>query len=469
MKYWGNSVVVTLMILALLLLAAMGLRLIFPPLKKWAIPVSILAGVLGFFLGPDVAGLLPLDREVLEVIVYHGLAIMFIAISLQSPARTKGHVAGGVRSFTFGIPFMQALQTFLGLLIILSLGLALGEAVHPGIGVMLTLGFEEGPGQALALGAAWEENGMKDGAQIGLIIAALGYAWSVFLGVPLAIYGRHKGWVSKPPEVAVELEAAGEGEALEAPGALDSLTLQGVVVLGVYGITWLVCMGLSTALAGMPDIASAVWGFHFMIGAGVALGVRPLLDRLPGGTPVNDKLVTRLSGVAVDVMTCASLAAVQLAVFQANWVTVVLVTTLGGVATLIAVLYFASRAFPDAPFEHALVWFGMSTGTLAMGLALLRIVDPDLKSPAPVTTVLGSAGAIVFAAPILVAGIPMTVAAFPERYPLYGWLAMGVFLIYGLILVGVWRKFAPLRFHGKITQLWWRPAETSAEASEGSA
>ncbi len=184
MSYWQNDVVSTALAVAVLLLAAEALRRFVPPLGRLGIPGCIVAGIVGLLLGPDVADVLPLNRKVLETIVYHGLAIVFIAVSLQPPARLKGHLAGGIRSFVFGIPFMQTFQAFIGLAIVLGMGLAVGNHFHPGFGVMLPLGFEEGPGQALALGAAWEESGMRDGAQVGLIVAAIGYAWSVVIGVP---------------------------------------------------------------------------------------------------------------------------------------------------------------------------------------------------------------------------------------------------------------------------------------------
>ena len=398
MAYWANPVVITFLSLAVLLVLAEGVRAVIPPLKNLGVPASIVAGALGLLIGPGVLGLLPMDTDVLETVVYHGLAVVFIAVALQTP---KGGKTGpGVRSMAFGITTMVGMQTALGLLLALGLGVVLGSHLHPGFGLLLPLSFEQGPGQALALGAAWEEGGLPDGAQVGLIMAAIGFAWSVVIGVPLVAYGRAKGWVSDQRD-ADSVEEDTQAEEVLPAGSLELLTRQIVAIGGIYGATYLVCIGASTALAGMPDIAAMVWGFHFMIGAVIAMAVRPLLAKLPAGSPIHDGLQGRIASVTVDGITCAALSAVQLAVLGAHILPILLITSVGGIATLVGCVLLARRAFPEAWFEHAVLWFGMSTGTLPMGLALLRMVDPELKSPAPVSAVLGSAASILGVAPIV--------------------------------------------------------------------
>lgn len=454
MSYWQNGVVSTALTIAGLLLVAEVLRRLVPPMRRLGIPASIVAGCLGLGFGPDGFDVLPVDREVLEAVVYHGLAIVFIAVGLQSPETNKGQVASGVKSFTFGIPFMQALQFTIGLGVVLLLGLGTGETLHPGIGVMLPLGFEQGPGQAMSLGAVWEEGGMTDGAQVGLIVAAVGYGWSVVVGVPLVIWGRKRGLISKPRGGGEGGASATEDAPVLPAGAVELLTRQVIAIAGVYIITYFICQGLAMLLAPMPDIAAVVWGFHFMIGGGVAMGVRPLLKKWPVGTPLYDPFLGRVGGVTVDVMTCAALAAVQIAVFQANFLPIALVTTLGGLLTLVACVWLGSRAFPDATLEHVVVWFGMSTGTLPMGLALLRIVDPDMKSPAPISAVIGSAGAVLPAIPIVLVLIPMTVASWPDDYPAGGFVALGAAAVYSVVLLVLWRVLGPLRIKGRLGRLW---------------
>ena len=145
MEFWQSGRVITVLMLAVLLMIGTGLRRI-GPIGRLGIPASIIGGILGLLLGEGLFAVLPMDSGTLEGIVYHGLAIVFIAVSLQTPRRAGR--TGGAVSFALGIAFFLNFQAIIGLLVILVLGL------HPGLGLLLPLGFEQGPGQALSLGKA---------------------------------------------------------------------------------------------------------------------------------------------------------------------------------------------------------------------------------------------------------------------------------------------------------------------------
>lgn len=436
MHYWESPWVVTALVLVGLLLVAELARRVLP---LGVVPSCIVAGVLGLLGGPDVLALLPVDRQVLETIVYHALGVVFIAIGLQRPAGPGG---GGARSIALGVPFVMTVQTMIGLVAVLMLG-----DLHPGFGLMLPLGFEQGPGQALSLGAAWEAGGMPDGAQVGLAMAAIGFAWSIGAGIPLVAWGRARGHVAQtlaprdPPA-----ERGGEG--MQGAG-LDALTRQLAVIAGVYAVTFAVCAGLAAALEPLPGVAPMVWGFHFIVGGALAMAVRPLLGRISEEAVADEQLLRRIAGACVDGMTAASIAAVQIAVITAYAVPLLLVTTAGGLVTLAVCVGMARRAFPEAWFEHCVVWFGMSTGTLPMGLALLRIIDPELRSAAPRSAVVGSAGAVVPSIPLMLVVLPAAVAAWPEGWPLAGYLSLAACAVWAGALLAGWRVLGPTAGAGR--------------------
>lgn len=410
-------------------------------------PGSILAGCLGLALGPSALDLLPLHVGVLEAGVYHGLAIVFIAVGLQAPpASADGgrKPAKSARSMAFAITTMVALQTLIGLVLVLVLGWIQGAHFHPGLGLLLPLGFEQGPGQALSLGAAWEKSGLKDGAQVGLIVAAIGFGWAIAGGLPLVAWAKRRGLFEERHDHRESDEVMAADTALGV-GSVELLTLQVVAIAVVYLATWGVCSAAARALSFAPDIAAMVWGFHFIVGAAIAVGVRSVARFVPGPPPLHTPLLGRISNLTVDLITVAALAAVQLAVLNANLLAIGLITAVGGVVTLVACVWLSRRAFPDAPFEHAVLWFGMSTGTLPMGLALLRMVDPELRSPAPMSAVFGSALAVAGVAPIVLFLHPMAITAWPDAYPTGGWLVVGITAAYLVATVALWRMVGGLR------------------------
>jgi ESS family glutamate:Na+ symporter len=448
MRYWQSGAALTGLIIVVLLVGCELLARVFPRVRRLGLPLAMLAGSLGLLLGEQALGLFALDIPLLESLVYHGLAIVFIAVGLRSPA--SGGNSAGTRGMAFAIVLIFATQAILGLGVVL----ALDRTLHPGFGLLLPLAFEEGPGQALATGAAWESSGLMDGAQVGLIIAVIGMAWCVITGIPLVIWGRYKGWVSgesSTSEAAVaERMLVTESE----PGSLDALTTQVALVGLCYLLTWALCSLLAWLFSGMPDIAGIFWGFHFIFGAIVAIAMRPLLTQVPGGTPIDDHLMGRVASLTVDVITCAALAAVQFAVLQTHWVMITVVTTIGGLWTLWFSLWIARRAWKQAPFEHAVVFYGMSTGTLPTALALLKVVDPNMRSPAAASAVFGSGAAVPGMAVMLMGLLPMTVAGFPDRWPGHGFNMLAALTGFSLIVFVLWWKVGGLQLRRPFGSLW---------------
>jgi ESS family glutamate:Na+ symporter len=454
MEFWASGVVQTLLIVISLIAVAAGLRVALPPLQRISVPDAVVAGAIGMLLGPSALAVLPFSPAHLEVLIYHLLALVFIAVSLQTPP--PGKPSKTALSIAFAIATIACLQGAIGLGVVLGWNVfAGGPELHTGFGMLLPLGFNQGPGPALTFGSAWERDaGMQHGAALGLIMAALGYAWCCVIGVFVVAWGRHRGWhLSKGRDEsdhdAVVMDTPRTKHAQ--PGELEPLSAQLVAIAVVYAVTWLF---LELVTPRVPEkLATILWSFHFLIATGFALTLRPLAARLPGGSPLDNELLTRTSSVIVDVATCAALAAVSITVLGDYWLPMLLISSLGGVMTLLTCMWMARRAFPSRPFEHAIVAYGSLTGTATTGLALLRMLDPQLEGPAARNYVLASPLAAGLALPLF-ALIQMPVSGFPGDYPGKALLVLGLLIAYALGLLVIWRVFAPLRFGRAPWKLW---------------
>ena len=142
--FFTNPVVQTLLGLGVCFVLASGLMKLSKKLRELYLPLAILAGGLGViarYIDPSV-----MDVDVLKTIVYHGLAIVFISVGLQVPppnVKTSESLSIG-----FAISSMGALQGTIGAALIMLMSLAQGAQMHPGLGLLLPLGFNQGPGQA---------------------------------------------------------------------------------------------------------------------------------------------------------------------------------------------------------------------------------------------------------------------------------------------------------------------------------
>ena len=407
MQFWAGGAIQTLLLLCMLLLGASLARRLVPPLRELAMPDAMVAGLLGLSLGPSGLDVIPLDTDFLEILVYHGLAIVFIAVGLQPPAPTKGHGRQSTaRSMGFAIAFIAVVQGLIGLGVVTVWSFG-GELLHPGLGLLLPLSFSQGPGQALSLGRAWEESGLVHGGQVGLAMAALGFLWCVFIGVPILHLGRRRGWCPPTPRTRAdgdqpaspeEEAAAIASEATPAPGALDRLALHVAVMGTIYLLTWLLLSRLATLVQGNAELEKTIYGFHFIIAMFIALPARKLVTtvgaRIGEPAPLNPDQLGRIAGLAVDFTTVAAFSAVRIEQITQYLAPIMVITVLGGLWTAWFCLWVAPRAFKDAPFEQVLALYGSSTGTLPTGLALLRAQDPWLRGPGASTAVVGSAFAV---------------------------------------------------------------------------
>src|SRR5699024_3995714 len=88
----------------------------------------------------------------------------------------------------------------------------------------------------------------------------------------------------------------------------------------------------------------------------------------------------RIGGSATDYLVAIGIASINITVVL-DYVIPLIVLFIFGILWAYGIFYFIGpNIFKDFWFENALFGWGWSTGTVAMGLALLRIVDPDHKT-----------------------------------------------------------------------------------------
>lgn len=405
--------------------------------KEIRLPLAIVAGVVGIiarYIEPTI-----IDIEVLKMIVYHGLALVFITVGLQIPppnVKTKESLSMGL-----AISSMGALQGVVGAGLIMLLSLFQGSQTHIGIGLLLPLGFNQGPGQALSFGGAWESTGLVNGADIGIIIAALGFVWSIVVGIPLVMYGQRRGWVTQDFDNQTNQETDESSVSdnshiwLQDP---EQLTTSVATVVLTYTATFLLLLLVTEQLSAKPKLVNMLWGLHFIIALFVSMGVRQLFfaRQTSSETQSHNSRLQVLSNLAVDITTASGLIAIQVAVLSANLGLILLLTTLGGVVSLLFTLWVFRKAFTNLPFHHLVVWFGACTGTFPMGLSLLRMIDPNLSTPCATNFSKGSAFALITSAPLLVF-LAYAIGQYPDNYPSAGWITLVMLIGYwGMLLFG---------------------------------
>ena len=109
----------------------------------------------------------------------------------------------------------------------------------------------------------------------------------------------------------------------------------------------------------------------------------------------------RISSASFDYMIVAAITAISIITFRQNWLAIIIITTAGDILTVVYTVILCRRTYRSFIIEHIIALYGMWTGTISTGVALLREIDPDSKSNAAENLVLGSAVALPLGVPLM--------------------------------------------------------------------
>ena len=105
-------------------------------------------------------------------------------------------------------------------------------------------------------------------------------------------------------------------------------------------------------------------------------------DRFDPNDHIDHGLTLRIQNTALDFLVVAAIATIRLDVIAQGWIPLAILIAAGILWNVFCLLWLARRVFPNAWFERAIAEMGQSMGVTATGLLLLRVVDPDYKTPA---------------------------------------------------------------------------------------
>ena len=450
------NLIIQVGLIALFLLLANLLRRKIPFFRKSLMPTAVLAGFL--FLILRTAGLFifkaetleklpynPFDTTILETVTYHGIAIGFIALSLRVTKKSGEEKSGLVAPKSGALIVSTYLvQGIAGLVISLLLFFTFMPNLFAASGILLPMGYGQGPGQANNIGTSFENLGFAGGRSFGLAIAAAGYLCACIVGVIyINVLARRKKRERAAHEelsgsVVTVADFQDENE-IPIAESLDKFSVQFALVLLVYFITFLVSWGLDALITKLaPGVAKTVspllWGFNFIIGTLMAMLTRKVLGIFRKTKAMtrqyqNNYLLSRISGLAFDLMIVCGIASINIEDLSGLWVPFALMAVAGGAVTFVWLRWLSKKIYPNYSEEAFVSMYGMMTGTISSGVMLLREIDPDFRTPAANNLLTGSAFAIVFGAPML-----LLVGLAPTTLTLT-WVTFGLLFLYLALLL----------------------------------
>jgi ESS family glutamate:Na+ symporter len=302
-------------------------------------------------------------------------------------------IEGAGPQITFGITVASGQYVFGLLLAMLVLGPVFGLPAMAG--TLIEIGFEGGHGTAAGMAGTFEEFNFPEGQDLALGLATVGILSGVVCGIALINWGVRTGRTAElksnaAPSVSeqaglVEKERRRSAGTLTVnPSSIEPLTLHfGLLAVAVL-IGWLILSGLqwleSKLWADTLELFAHVPLFPIaMIGGIIVQGLIQVFDK---EEIVDVHLIERLQGFSLDVLVIAALGTLSLQSIAANLGPFVLLAITGLVWTVGAFVFLARRMLPDFWFERGIADVGQAMGVTSTGLILLRVADPDLKTPA---------------------------------------------------------------------------------------
>jgi glutamate:Na+ symporter, ESS family len=405
------TAILVFVLVSVALLSGKVARIVCAPLRRYFVPSSIVGGLLALMVGPQIWGQwFPVEPGGLLDDVYRSAArlpgflinVVFAALFLGKqipPVREVWRRAGPQ------VAFGQAMAwgMYVVGLGVTYLVLSPWFGVPPVFGTLLEIGFEGGHGTAAGMESAFRAAEWEEGTDLALVVATVGVMMGVVLGMVLVNWAVRRGKTvfltpngyrrDLPPLAASPNDHSAEQDPppAKAPERYKILSIEPISLHVAYiGIA----IGIGVVLLNLLQFAEAQ--------TLTRLGVAPLLQHMPlfplamiGGILLqqfHDRALPQLrldrttfiqlQNVALDYLIVAAMATLSLKALAANWQPLAILMILGIAWVLGMVLILGPRMLPDHWFERAIGDMGQSLGMTATGLLLMKIVDPEYRSPA---------------------------------------------------------------------------------------
>ena len=452
-NFWSPEVwsfVITLALLLGAMMLANVLRTKIPFLRRSLVPSAVLGGFLVLIVDSifkAIFGHSMFSLSTLESLTYHGLGLGFVALAWRHLDGVSGKKAKrdvfNTSTITVGGYLIQAV---VGLTITIILYFLIGSFAAGG--VLLPMGYGQGPGQAFNWGNTYmNQYGFEFGSSFGLTIAAMGFISACVGGVFYLNKLRRSGDPRAQVQNAESIEDLSAdkitgGNEIPISESMDKLTVQFALVFLTYFVAyasmWLVYTYLLEPAGGflLNTVNPLIWGFNFLIGTAWAILFKSIGNKLRAKGVMkreytNNFMLNRISGLMFDIMVVASIASIDLSAFAHKefWLPLLLVCIAGAFVTYWYCMKMCRKLFPDYADEEFLAMYGMLTGTASTGIILLREIDPMYKTPVSHNIIYQNLWSIVLGAPMLL------LMGFVARSLSWTFISLGIVIVLFIIIL----------------------------------
>lgn len=418
MSVWDLSL--DLGLISVLLLVGVLLRAKVVAVQKLFIPASIIAGLLGLTLGPNGFNILPFSEMVASFPTVL-IAVIFGAIPIGAAKVNWKETFGRIRNM-WVYSMLLTLLMWGGGVMITYLVIAQVWDVPSGFGLMLGAGFLGGHGTAAAVGEAFTRLGWEEATALGYTSATIGLITAILGGLLIIkknARNNQTNFISDfkdlPNELRTGLVAKDQrkpsGDDTVSSNTVDPLFFHIALISVVVMVSYFVQVGIESLF---PQVSIPLLSLSFVVGVIAQM----ILNITKANDYVDKRIIDRISGTATDLIVAFGITSINLAIV-ASYIWPLVALFVFGIIWAYGIFHFiAPRVFYKHWFENGIFGWGWSTGTVAMGIALLRIVDPESESTTLDDYALGYIGMVPVEILIITFGPMMLMSSFGILYPI---------------------------------------------------
>ncbi len=372
------------------------------------LPASVIGGFIGLLLGPIILGDYAVVRVPKDFVTIWSLipGVLIVPIIASIPLGlfmepSKGIAGSGAKTVS---NVVKATCIYMGVLMLQNVvgfgSNAVITAIDPGTNLYRTFGFELGQGYwgghgtAGAVGKILEGLGIpywQTAQGITVTTATVGLVGGMLIGIILINAATRAGKTAilkKPGQIPQDMlqgyqpdvaKQGSVGRETTINSSIETITLHLAIILSGCGIAYFImgyvkAMPLPRAITSLPVWIYAMF-VMLLINAGM---IKCKLNFLYDG-----KIKSRIIGTLSDFAIVCAIASVPVKAIAAYVVPLAIICVLGFITTYYFIFLLYNRLNKDDyAFERSIIIWGTGTGVIINGIMLLKICDPDFKTPA---------------------------------------------------------------------------------------
>jgi len=385
MNFGPYDFLMDMSLMSILLFIAQYMRSKVKIIQNLYLPSSLLAGIMGLILSDQVLGIIPFSESISSY-AYLGIVVLFASLFIGREDKGSFKKVINEVGDTFTLNLAAEIGQFGFAILVGTLILTnLFPEVNQAFAILMPAGFVGGHGYAAAIGGTLQEvGGWEEAITIGQTFATIGILSGILGGLLMINLATKKGHTrliksmgqlpkSMQTGLVPKEERTVMGHNTVNPMSIDPLCWHVLLVLiatagGYYSQGWFKAL--------IPGITLPMMCLSMLSG----LVVYFLLKLLKMDKYVDRKVITRIGSSVTDYLVAFGVASIRISIVVKYAIPILIMLACGLFFAVFYSMVICKKLFHNYWFERSIFIYGWSTGVVAMGVTLLRVVDPEFKS-----------------------------------------------------------------------------------------